>query len=147
MAFGSKTVTPRNLSHSLFSMAFQSDGHSGSGGKRDTSKTPIVIVKQRDSSSPGLYQACCTNEVLQTADLSFVRPTGSGGKEVVVSRITLTNAVISNVGRFTPLVPPKKGRPRWQTITDELEKVKLTFQKIEYTNVAGKISATDDWTA
>jgi len=85
----------------------------------------------------------CTNEVLQSADLSFVRPTGTGGKEVVVERVTLTNAVISKVQRYTP----KLQGNRSQHDTNELEEVELTFTKIDVGNVLGKKSASDDWSA
>jgi len=148
MSYGQTTVTPRNLNLSLLQMASDSSSSSSSGqtsGRRHHS--PIVIVKEVDSASPLLWQACCTNEVLQSADLNFARPTGNGGKEVVISRITLTNAVISKVQRYTPLVPKKPGSSSGRKDTNELEEIELTFQKIAFSNVKGKKSASDDWLA
>jgi type VI secretion system Hcp family effector len=138
MSYGSHTITPQNLSLSLLDIAHQSGLQRGSGGK---GKVPIVIVKQTDSASPLLWQALCTNEVLNSMDLSFVRPTGTGGKEQVVERITLTNAFISNIKRYTP--SRQGGRSGHDT--NELEEISLIFQKIAYTNVIGKKSAKDNW--
>jgi type VI secretion system secreted protein Hcp len=141
MSHGQTSITPRNLNLSLFQIAseFSSAGQPIGRRRHD----PIVIVKEVDSASPLLWQALCTNEVLQSADLSFVRPTGTGGKEVVVERVTLTNAVISKVQRYTP----KLQGNRSQHDTNELEEVELTFTKIDVGNVLGKKSASDDWSA
>jgi type VI secretion system secreted protein Hcp len=56
---------------------------------------PIVIIKQRDSSSPQLFQACCTKEVLSEVVIEFRQP----GSETVVNRISLTNA---SIDKFEP---------------------------------------------
>jgi type VI secretion system secreted protein Hcp len=149
MSYGSNVITPRNLDSSLFQIAseFSQPKGSSSGGRHHS---PIVIVKEVDAASPLLWQALCTNEVFQSADLSFARPSGNGGKEEVVATITLTNAVISQVGQFHPgqfpgPKKPKHGLPSQQIDTNELEEIKFTFQKITYTNVLGKKGASDDW--
>lgn len=140
MAYGQTAITPRNLNLSLFEIANES---SGSTGHPNATRHhhPIVIVKQKDSASPLLWQALCTNEVLNAMDLSFIRPTGTGGKEQVVERVTLTNAVISNIKRYTP----KLQGGRSQHDTNELEEIELTFQAITITNLSGKKSASDNW--
>jgi type VI protein secretion system component Hcp len=65
-----------------------------------------------------------------------------GGGEVVVERITLTNAVISKVHRYTPHL----GSEFNVHDTDEMEEIQFAFQKITFSNVAGSTSTSDDWT-
>jgi type VI secretion system Hcp family effector len=150
MAYGPNKITPRNLSQSLFKMATLSHG-TGADGKGNDSNNPIVIVKQRDSSSTQLFHALSTQELLPAVQLNFIRSGGTGGKEQVVSKITLTNAVISRVNQFRPtqFVPPKKpklGGSTENNNSNELEEFQLTFQKIDYSNVFNSRSASDDWT-
>jgi type VI secretion system Hcp family effector len=147
MAYGSRTITPRNFSQMLLGIASQTGGLSGSGGKGKGSTTPFVIVKKKDSSSPLLFQMCCTAETQQSLDLNFIRPGGSGGKEQVVSRITLTNATIAKYNQFHNLLTlPKPKHPKTLN-TRELEEIELTFQDITLTNVFNSKSARDDWTS
>lgn len=68
-------------------------------GKRQHS--PLVITKEVDQSSPLLYHALVTNEALDSAVLTFVRPDGSG-KETVYHTVKLTNATISKIGYAVP---------------------------------------------
>jgi type VI protein secretion system component Hcp len=75
---------------------------------------------------------------------------GSGGKEVVFSTITLTNASISNYKTFHGSQGPTSNHPRPGSMnvhTYELEEFDLTFQKITYTNHMGSTSSSDDWLA
>ncbi len=60
-------------------------------GKRE--HKPIVITREVDSASPKLLQACCTNEVIESAVLSFSTP-GAGGDPMPVRKIELTNGAI-----------------------------------------------------
>jgi type VI secretion system Hcp family effector len=76
-----------------------------------------VVTKEADSASPQLLQAHWTNEVIDSVILQFFRP-GTGGKETVAERITLTNAVISKIG----YAPPLKGKRR--------EAVTLTYEEL-----------------
>jgi type VI secretion system Hcp family effector len=103
--------------------------------------SPITIVREVDSASPLLWQGLCTNEALRALDISLVQRPSSGSGEVVVERITLTNAVISKVHRYTPSL----SEDSVERNTDELEEIQLVFQKIAYTNVEGSTSASDDW--
>jgi type VI secretion system Hcp family effector len=142
LTYGSKVITPRNLSLSLLQIDSESSGSSGQS-REGRHHHPIVIVKEVDSASPLLWQALCTNEVLNSADLSFVRPGSTGGgKEQVVERITLTNAFISNIKRYTPSLQGEGSKRD----TDQLEEISFVFQKIAYINVSGRKSAKDDWT-
>ena len=137
MSYGHMSITPHNLGSALFQVKTQ---HDAGGGKRQHS--PITIVREVDSASPLLWQGICTNETLRAVDISLVGRPPSGGGEVVVERITLTNAVISNVHRYTPRLGSSDSEVH---DTDELEEIQFTFQKITYTNVAGSTSTSDDW--
>ena len=91
--------------------------------------------------SPLLMNAHWSQEVLATVVINLVGRTSSGSGEVVVARITLTNAQISKINRYTP----RLGASGNMHNTDELEEVQFVFQKISFTNVAGSTSASDDW--
>jgi type VI secretion system secreted protein Hcp len=95
----------------------QFDAASGLPTGKRTHK-PITITREVDQASPKLWSALCTNEVFKSVVLQFNKPS-TGGKEVVAERITLTNAVISGVRRFTPS-PGKRG-----------EALTLTYEELE----------------
>jgi type VI secretion system secreted protein Hcp len=147
MKYGPMAITPRNLGSALFQIKSQYDAGSGSlVGRRKHS--PLTIVREVDSASPLLWQALCTNEALKSVDISLVGRPPSGSGEEVVSRITLTNATISKVNRYTPLTPPPRhgGHPQ-QINTNELERFDFTFQKIVYSDIRHSKSTSDDWLA
>src|ERR1700677_697090 len=133
MSYGHMSITPRNLTSALLQVKSQSDAGRGSlTGKRQHS--PITIVREVDSASPLLWKGLCTNEALRALDISLVQRPDTGKGEVVVERITLTNAVISNVHRYTPRLGSSESDVH---DTNELEEIQFTFQKITYTNVSG----------
>ena len=142
MSYGNTAITPRTL-HASLSMVIaktQYDRNAGLvSGKRQHS--PLVITKQKDSASPLLMNAHWSQEVLPTVVINLVGRTSSGSGEVVVARITLTNAQISKINRYTL----RLGSSGNMHNTDELEEVQFVFQKISFTNVAGSTSASDDW--
>jgi type VI secretion system secreted protein Hcp len=102
---------------------------------------PIKITKERGATSPLILTALCTNEVLSTVIIEVVSHDGTGTKEVVVERTTLTNARVSEFRRFVDLPTGEHS----DHDTDNLETVGLVYQKIELECVTGKTSATDDW--
>jgi len=97
----------------------------------------IMITKERDGSSPVLYDALSTKEVLTQVVFKVFKP----GDPSKYKTITLTNATISSIN------PTKARTSGIQVDTHELEEVKFTFQKIEVENIAGSTSASDDWNA
>lgn len=108
-------------------------------GKRE--HEPIVILKEIDKSSPRLWTALVTNEVLTTWVLRFWA-TGPTGVEQEIYTITLTNASIASIREFMDdnLVPADATLPL-------LEEVTFTYQKIQWTWTDGGITATDDWSS
>jgi type VI secretion system secreted protein Hcp len=146
MSYGNTAITPRTLVVSLQRVKAQYDQNAGQLiGKRQHS--PLVIIKERDSASPLLLSALSKQEVLSSMVINLVGRPASGSGEVIVSRITLTNAEISKVNRYTPrLTSTGPGPSKHAGInTQELEEIELVFQKISFTNVAGSTSASDDW--
>lgn len=93
---------------------------------------PLVITKQLDRSTPLLNSALVNNENLPEALFSVFEPNLQGG-EALVYTIKMTNANIASI----------------QVRTDAdgklVEDITFVYQKIEWSWVAGGITASDDW--
>jgi type VI secretion system secreted protein Hcp len=79
-----------------FSFGAEQTGTSSSGGgagKGRVKAKDFMIVKQIDKSSPKIYQACCTGEVLKTVTLT-VRKAGKDQQEYY--KIKLSDALVSS---------------------------------------------------
>lgn len=103
--------------------------------------SPVVFTKEMDASSPQLFDAASTGEVLGLVEFDFVR-TAADGREYVYETIKLTDATVSSLKDYMGF--PDAGEtsdPR------QLEDVTLTFRKIEFTNNDGKTTAIDDWSS
>ena len=97
---------------------------------------PLIITKELDKSSPILFQALVTNEVLPEVNFQFTRA-GSDGKEIQYYTIKLTNATISEIHQSDQ---GKNGaRP--------YEQVSFVFQKIELDWSDPSVVAVDDWSS
>jgi type VI secretion system secreted protein Hcp len=107
-------------------------------GKRQ--HQPVTVTKEWGASSPQLYAAAYTNEVLSQVVFNFY-VTGPTGTQRLDHTVKLTNAIIVSVRQSILL--PQQGGP----IIDsrELEEISLTFQKIDITSVPGGTEASDDW--
>lgn len=107
----------------------------------------ITFTKAIDSSSPQIFQALTSNEVLKSVLFEF-RSTSADGQEMVFYQITLTNASISEVEQYIDmpgLVTSAAGKHSAASDSSPLEDVSLTFQKIEVASQVGKTMAADDW--
>jgi type VI secretion system secreted protein Hcp len=105
---------------------------------------PFVIVKALDAASPPLYSALVNNENLPEWELQCfaASPTAKGGAGPQVLRYTvkLTNATISDIQFHLP-----DTRDAATSGWAEYEQISFTYRKIEWTWVAGGITAGDDW--
>ena len=147
MAFGSKTVTPRNLGQVVFHVAGETLGSTGKSSAQKSPHQPLVITKEKGSSSPLLFNAVCTREVLPSLDLYFTQGNPNGTEQVFVT-ITLTTATIVGYKTSHGLPSPPKRHPTLgasSVHTNELEEFDLVFSKITYTWVKGGKSVSDDW--
>ena len=102
---------------------------------------PVTFTKLWDITSPQLFTAASTNEVLTEVLFEFVK-IGPDGKESVYQTVKLTQASISSVRQY--LGVPGSGDP---TDPRPLEDVSFAFRKIEITNNEIKTSFADDWSA
>lgn len=114
-----------------YAVAAQYDASAGqTSGKRQ--HNPVTIVREVDSASPLLFHACVTNEVFQSAKLSFVKP-DSGGKETVFHTVELTNGTISKIGYASPRIggnsQASKNGNRLQAITFVYEEIAVDGAK------------------
>jgi type VI secretion system secreted protein Hcp len=99
---------------------------------------PVTILKEQDSTSPLLFSALVTNEMIDAVEIRFFRANvkgaaGTGGEEHYFT-IKLTD---SNISEMTSFNDPGGALP--------LEHVSFTYHKIEKTYVNGGITAEDDW--
>lgn len=114
------------------------DAASGmASGKR--SHQPVTFVKEWGASTPQFFQALCTNETLKSALFEFVK-TSADGEEYVYHTVKLINASVSEVDHFLTNDSPDQPRD-----VPELERISLTFQRIEIESKDGKTMAVDDW--
>jgi type VI secretion system secreted protein Hcp len=114
------------------------DGASGlATGKRQHS--PVTITKEWGRSSPQLFQALATNEVLKSVLLEFVR-VGNDGAEEVYQTMKLTNATVSRLARYITPAGVSAGEA-----SRALEDVAFNFEKIEITDLVSRTVAVDDW--
>ena len=106
-------------------------------GKRQ--HNPVRITKEWGASSPQIFQALVTNEVLKSVLCEFVRADPKGQEEVYYT-IKLTNASVSDLKQYLD---------ETQTAGDyagkALEDVSFTFQKIEEEDKIANRAASDSW--
>lgn len=107
---------------------------------------PVVITKEWGASSPQIFQALVTNEVLKSVLFEFYHTTPDGLEEVYHT-VKLVNATVSRVRQMTGK-GESAGSAKTTSVYDthELEEVSFTYQRIEVENLPGKTSAEDDWT-
>jgi len=134
-----------------FSMGIQSPRDIATGqpsGKRQF--RPVGVVKEWGAASPQGLTSCATNEVLPTVNFEFSK-TNPNGEEYVYQTVTLTNATISLISRYTGSEGGTEGSgsaKHTQAVdTMELERWEFTFQKIEVADNDGKTSFMDNWNA
>lgn len=106
---------------------------------------PLTIVKELDSTSTQFFAAAVTNETLKSVTCTFYRGfrsgTGAGGGATrAYFKITLTNASIVDY--------KDAGDGANGTVAgDERERISLTYQRIELTDLDTNATAFDDWLA
>ncbi len=107
---------------------------------------PVVITKEWGASSPQLFQALVTNEVLTSVYMEFIHTTPDGLEEVYHT-VKLVNATVSKISQTTGTgESSSSSKTTAAHDTHELEEVSFTYQRIEVENLPGQTSAEDDWT-
>lgn len=100
---------------------------------------PLMITKEVDKSSPKLYQALCTGEVLTEATLRWYRMDGSGD-EVQFFTVMLQNAMIVKFESWVPDVLDKQNASY-----GNMENLWLTYEVIRWTWEEDGIEYEDQW--
>ncbi|MGZ3419357.1 MAG: type VI secretion system tube protein TssD [Polyangiales bacterium] len=102
---------------------------------------PIEFVKEVGASSPQIFQALVTNEVIKSVLFEFIRTTPEGAEEIHYT-IKLLNASISSYQTYIEA----DSKHSESHDVHELERIAFTFRRIELESKLGKTSAIDDWT-
>lgn len=99
---------------------------------------PLEIVKHKDKSTPGLFQACCSGEQMDI-EMNFYRITDAG-KEEHYFTIKLETAIIVEMQEYNPLTFLSENEPY-----KDMEKVMFTYEKIIWTYEPDGIETEDSW--
>jgi type VI secretion system secreted protein Hcp len=102
---------------------------------------PLVVTVEACAASPQLLQALWTSEVLSEVVLEQVNRTSAGDKEQVKERITLTDAIIVSISRYSSA----HAKEKLAHDVDHLEDIEFRFRQIMVENPLASTSATDDW--
>lgn len=102
---------------------------------------PLIIVKEHGAASPQILQAHWTNEVLDEVIIEIVGRSDDGKKEEVKEKITLNDAAIVSIDRYSE----KSAKAADAHDVDHLEAIGLRFRKIMVENPIAGTSTSDDW--
>jgi type VI secretion system Hcp family effector len=108
-------------------------------GHRDI--LPLVITLDAGPWSPQLLQAHYTNEVLTEVIIEMVARQADGKKEVCIERITLADAVICKIERYSNT----HGKDTVTHDVDHLEDISFVFRQITVENPIASTSVTEDY--
>lgn len=100
---------------------------------------PIVITKEIDKSTPMLYQALCTGELLTDFKLEWYRVDGSGVEELYYT-MQMYNGLITKIHPWVPNVLDKEN-----THLKHMEDVYISYEKIIWTWEPDGIEYEDAW--
>ncbi len=98
---------------------------------------PFKIVKHKDQSSPGLFQACAQGEPVKV-ELKFFR--SLGGIEEHYFTIKLEDAIVVTVQEHTPTVFVAGNEPY-----KDMELVEFAYGKIVWTYEPDGVETEDSW--
>jgi type VI secretion system secreted protein Hcp len=102
---------------------------------------PLTIIKELDASSPQFFQAAVMGETLHSVTCTFYRAFRSGNGEThAYFKIVLMNATIVDYRDAGDGV-------NGTATGDERERISLTYQHIELSDLDSNTAAADDWLA
>ncbi len=102
---------------------------------------PVVITKVFDKSSPKLYNALCTGELLPKVEIKWFRATQAGGTEHYFTT-KLEDAIIVNIDAYMPNCQDKNVAQ-----FTHLEDISFTYRKISWRHEKASTEGADDWRA
>ena len=101
--------------------------------------SPLVFVKETDSSSPYLYKAVTSGQTLKSAEFKWYR-INDAGQEVEYFNTRLENVKVVKVA---PMMHDVKDPSREKH--NHLEEIELRYEKITWTYKDGNIIHSDSW--
>lgn len=101
--------------------------------------SPVVLVKEFDSSSPYLYKAVTSGQTLKSAEFRWYR-INDAGQEAEYFNIKLENVKVVSVA---PVMHNVKN-PATEKF-NHMESVQLRYEKITWTHTDGNIIHSDAW--
>lgn len=102
---------------------------------------PVIITKIYDKSSPLLYAALTSGEVLSKVEIKWFRTSTAGKQEHYFTHL-LTDAVLVDIKAYMP-----NCQDPGQSHFTHLEDVSMAYRRIEWTHVVSGTSGEDDWRA
>jgi len=102
---------------------------------------PVIVTLEANAASPQLLQALWTSEVLKEVVIEHVNRTRDGAKEQVKERITLTDAVVVSIDRYSSA----HAKEKLEHDVDNLEDISFRFRQILVEAPLASTSASDDW--
>ncbi len=102
---------------------------------------PLIVTKERGAASPQILQAHWSNELLPEVVLEIVGRSEDGAKEIVQERITLKDAIIVSIDRYSH----SSAKANVDSDVDYLEDVAFRYRQIMVENPAAGTSTSDDW--
>ena len=102
---------------------------------------PVIITKVYDKSSPLLYNALTSGEVLKEVVIKWYRTSMQGTQEHYFTH-TLTDAVIVSINAHMP-----NCQDPGQAHFTHLEDVAMSYRKIDWEHMVAGTAGSDDWRA
>jgi type VI secretion system secreted protein Hcp len=100
---------------------------------------PISITKEIDRSTPMLYQALCTGELLTEVVLDWYRVDGTGDNELYFT-IELKNAMVTRIHPWVPNVLDRSNEN-----LRHMEDVSIAYESIIWTWTPDGVEYEDSW--
>ena len=102
---------------------------------------PFHITKEIDKSTPMLYQALCTGELLSEIELSWYRIDGTGDEELYYT-MRMFDGMITKIHPWIPNVLEEKNAQ-----LKHMEDVYISYEKIIWTWEPDGIEFEDAWSS
>lgn len=100
---------------------------------------PITITKTFDKSSPLLYNALASGELMTQCQVNWYRTSSTGLEEKYFS-ITLEDAIIVDIQSYMPHCQDTS-----QSHLTHMEDISISYRKITWSHLIANTEGSDDW--
>ncbi|HET6568062.1 MAG TPA: type VI secretion system tube protein TssD [Rhodothermales bacterium] len=101
----------------------------------------VELMKEIDTASPGLYQACCEGKNLPQVSIKWYEIDGTSADEVEYFETVLNNVKVVSVQQILPDTKETQNERK-----RHLEKVRFMYEEITWKHLEG-YEYTDSWKA